>query len=122
MTYMHIVPPLALFLAKQPQIDNFDLKSLRTLVSAAAPLGDKLTEEVEQRLDVDFLQGRYCFAFRKKSHGKYRFLSEAVKVKKKLVDFAQNVDCGCMLELPRICVWIRKVKKMYTYVHRSSTI
>ena len=60
MTYMHIVPPLALFLAKQPQIDNFDLKSLRTLVSAAAPLGDKLTEEVEQRLDVDFLQGRYC--------------------------------------------------------------
>ena len=61
MTYMHIVPPLALFLAKQPQIDNFDLKSLRTLVSAAAPLGGELTEEVEQRLGVDFLQGECCF-------------------------------------------------------------
>ena len=61
MTYMHIVPPLALFLAKQPQVDNFDLKTLKTLVSAAAPLGGKLTEEVEQRLDVDFLQGRSCF-------------------------------------------------------------
>ena len=57
MTYMHIVPPLALFLAKQPLVDKFDLRSLKTLVSAAAPLGSHVTTEVEQRLGVDLVQG-----------------------------------------------------------------
>ena len=57
MTYMHIVPPLALFLAKQQMVDNFDLTSVRTLVSAAAPLGEHVTNEVEQRIGVNFLQG-----------------------------------------------------------------
>ena len=58
MTYMHIVPPLALFLAKQPEVDNYDLSSVKVLLSGAAPLGGQITEQVEQRLGAHFLQGK----------------------------------------------------------------
>ena len=54
---MHIVPPLALFLAKEPVVEKFDLSSLKTLVSGAAPLGQEITRDVEQKLGVDFMQG-----------------------------------------------------------------
>ena len=55
---MHIVPPLALFLAKQPEVDNYDLSSVKVLLSGAAPLGGQITEQVEQRLGAYFLQGK----------------------------------------------------------------
>ncbi|XP_033752359.1 probable 4-coumarate--CoA ligase 1 [Pecten maximus] len=55
-SYMHIVPPTALFLAKSPLVDEFDVSSLKTLVSAAAPLGVGLTEETKTRLKVDITQ------------------------------------------------------------------
>ena len=58
-TYMHIVPPLALFLAKEPRVDNYNLSSLKTLVSGAAPLGPEITSHVEDKLGVDFIQGTY---------------------------------------------------------------
>ena len=61
MTYMHIVPPLALFLAKQPLVEKFDLSSLETLVTAAAPLGGHVQSEVEQRLNCNFVQGNTGF-------------------------------------------------------------
>ena len=54
---MHIAPPLALFLAKQPEVDNYNLTSLQTLLCGAAPLGGQISEEVEQRLGVHLLQG-----------------------------------------------------------------
>lgn len=38
-TRAHIVPPIALALAKHPVIDNYDLSSLECLMSGAAPLG-----------------------------------------------------------------------------------
>lgn len=49
---------MVLFLAKNPAVDNFKLSSLQTLVSAAAPLGMALTQELENRLSVNLLQGR----------------------------------------------------------------
>ncbi|XP_069133845.1 probable 4-coumarate--CoA ligase 1 [Argopecten irradians] len=55
-SYMHIVPPTALFLAKNPMVDGFDVTSLKTLVSAAAPLGVGLTDETKNRLNVDITQ------------------------------------------------------------------
>ena len=56
---MHIVPPLALFLAKEPMVENYNLRSVKTLVSGAAPLGPEITSHVEDKLGVDFIQGTY---------------------------------------------------------------
>lgn len=51
-TYMYIVPPVALALAKHPLVDKYDLSSLGGLNSAAAPLAPQLIEDVYQRLHV----------------------------------------------------------------------
>jgi acyl-CoA synthetase (AMP-forming)/AMP-acid ligase II len=53
----HIVPPIAVALAKHPVVDNYDLSNLRWLFSGAAPLGAPLTEAVQSRLNVRVRQG-----------------------------------------------------------------
>ena len=53
----HIVPPIAVALAKHPIVDNYDLSNLRWLFSGAAPLGPQLTEAVQARLSVRVRQG-----------------------------------------------------------------
>jgi acyl-CoA synthetase (AMP-forming)/AMP-acid ligase II len=53
----HIVPPIAVALAKHPSVDNYDLSNLHWLFSGAAPLGPQLTEAVEARLKVRVRQG-----------------------------------------------------------------
>jgi len=53
----HIVPPIAVALAKHPVVDNYDLSNLRWLFSGAAPLGAPLTEAVQARLNVRVRQG-----------------------------------------------------------------
>lgn len=56
-TYMNLVPPLVLGLAKHPLVANYDLSSLRTIVSGAAPLGAPLEQECSERLDCIVTQG-----------------------------------------------------------------
>jgi acyl-CoA synthetase (AMP-forming)/AMP-acid ligase II len=56
-TRAYVVPPIALALAKHPAIDNFDLSSIRTIMSGAAPLGGELAEAVAKRLDCTVIQG-----------------------------------------------------------------
>jgi len=53
----HIVPPMAVALAKHPAVQNYDLRHLETMFSGAAPLGPSVTEAVEQRLSVVVKQG-----------------------------------------------------------------
>jgi acyl-CoA synthetase (AMP-forming)/AMP-acid ligase II len=53
----HIVPPIAVALAKQPVVDNYNLRHLETLFSGAAPLSAAVTEAVQKRLDVTIKQG-----------------------------------------------------------------
>jgi acyl-CoA synthetase (AMP-forming)/AMP-acid ligase II len=53
----HIVPPIAVALAKHPVVDNYDLSGVRWLFSGAAPLGPQLTEAVQTRLAVRVRQG-----------------------------------------------------------------
>lgn len=52
----HLVPPIILGLAKHPMIDNFDMSSLNMIISAAAPLGADVEQEVCQRLDCGVKQ------------------------------------------------------------------
>jgi len=57
----HIVPPIAVALAKHPCVDRYNLGHVETLFSAAAPLSPELAQAVQQRLKTpisDPVQGR----------------------------------------------------------------
>src|SRR6185437_2731076 len=53
----HIVPPIAVALAKHPTVGNYDLQHLKELFCGAAPLGADLAEAVQQRMHVPIKQG-----------------------------------------------------------------
>ncbi|HEY6924548.1 MAG TPA: 4-coumarate--CoA ligase family protein [Steroidobacteraceae bacterium] len=53
----HIVPPMAVALAKHPAVKSYDLRHLEALFSGAAPLGPSVTEALQQRLNVLVKQG-----------------------------------------------------------------
>lgn len=44
-----LVPPLMLFLAKHPLVDNYDLSSMKEIICGAAPLGKEVQDAVKQR-------------------------------------------------------------------------
>src|SRR3712207_9383853 len=49
-TRAFVAPPIVLALAKHPLVDSFDLSSLRTITSGAAPLDEDLALACAQRL------------------------------------------------------------------------
>ncbi|EME38182.1 hypothetical protein DOTSEDRAFT_161744, partial [Dothistroma septosporum NZE10] len=55
-TYANIVPRVAVALAKVPIVGEYDLSSVRMLVSAAAPLSKELVELVYKRLGIPVKQ------------------------------------------------------------------
>jgi len=56
-TRMHLVPPILLALAKHPLVDQYDLSSVRYIVSGAAPLAPDVAKAVMQRLNCYVKQG-----------------------------------------------------------------
>jgi acyl-CoA synthetase (AMP-forming)/AMP-acid ligase II len=54
---LFIAPPVAIALAKHPMIDQFDLSSLKVVMSAAAPLGADVSGAVAKRLGCVVIQG-----------------------------------------------------------------
>ena len=56
-TMAHIVPPMAVALAKHPLVDRYRFPRLQWLFSGAAPLGPELTSAVEARLKIKVRQG-----------------------------------------------------------------
>jgi acyl-coenzyme A synthetase/AMP-(fatty) acid ligase len=42
----HVAPPIAIAIAKHPAVDRYDLSQLRWVFSAAAPLGQDISEAV----------------------------------------------------------------------------
>lgn len=56
-TYAFIAPPVAVALAKHPIVDQYDLSSLHTMLSGAAPLDEELGRAVAKRLGLHMLQG-----------------------------------------------------------------
>jgi len=49
-TILHLVPPVALALAKHPLVSNYDLSQIRAAFSAAAPLGETVATALHERL------------------------------------------------------------------------
>ena len=56
-TFVFIAPPVAVALAKHPMVDDFDLSSLRGMMSGAAPLDEALGDAVSARLGIAMQQG-----------------------------------------------------------------
>ncbi|KAF8231352.1 AMP binding protein [Tricholoma matsutake] len=62
-----IVPPILVALARHPAVDQYDVSSLKSVASGAAPLGDALVKQVSERLNskrknkvqhkIDVIQG-----------------------------------------------------------------
>lgn len=50
-TRLEIVPPILVLLAKSPVVDKYNLKSLKVMLSGAAPLSAELGDQVEARLN-----------------------------------------------------------------------
>lgn len=46
----HLVPPIMVGLAKHPLVDQYDMSSIKCIISAAAPLGVATQSAVEKRL------------------------------------------------------------------------
>ena len=56
-SYIYIAPPVAVAMAKNPIVDDYDLSSVRVMLSGAAPLDDHLARVIEKRLGCKVLQG-----------------------------------------------------------------
>ena len=56
-TMAHVVPPIALALAKHPAVDNYDLSKLKIVFSGAAPLGAETSRALSARLGCFVKQG-----------------------------------------------------------------
>ncbi|MHB1171093.1 MAG: AMP-binding protein [Lacisediminihabitans sp.] len=56
-SYVFIAPPIAVALAKHPLVDQYDLSSLRTVFSGAAPLDGALGQAVAKRIGCRVRQG-----------------------------------------------------------------
>jgi acyl-CoA synthetase (AMP-forming)/AMP-acid ligase II len=56
-TFAHLVPPIVLAMSKSPLVDGYDLSSLHTIFSGAAPLGEELARACAERLGCAVVQG-----------------------------------------------------------------
>lgn len=56
-TYAFIAPPIAVSLVKDPMVSEFDLSTLHTIVSGAAPLDRDLAHALQDRLNCRVRQG-----------------------------------------------------------------
>src|SRR5215208_5007461 len=56
-TFAHLVPPIVLAMSKSPLVDAYDLSSLHTIFSGAAPLGVELARACTGRLGCAVIQG-----------------------------------------------------------------
>ncbi|MFP3991718.1 4-coumarate--CoA ligase family protein [Streptomyces sp. E11-3] len=58
-TSLYVAPPVVLALAKHPAVEQYDLSSVRYLISAAAPLDGDLAVACAERLRVPFVGQAY---------------------------------------------------------------
>jgi acyl-CoA synthetase (AMP-forming)/AMP-acid ligase II len=56
-TRAYVAPPIVLALAKHPLVDKYDLSSLRSIFSGAAPLDASLERACAERLGCEVIQG-----------------------------------------------------------------
>lgn len=120
-TFAHVVPPIALALAKHPSVERYDLSRLRTLFSGAAPLGEAVTRACVERLGCVVMQG---YGLTETSPGTHVSPSDPSRIKAgavgpcipntecKVVDLIRGAAVGPG-ELGEVCVRGPQVMKGY---------
>lgn len=56
-TFLYIAPPIAVGLAKHPVVDDYDLSSVRRILTAAAPMDEALGKALLERIPTRLIQG-----------------------------------------------------------------
>ena len=116
---LYIAPPVAIVLAKHPLVDQYDLSSLKIIMSAAAPLGADVAGAVGRRLGCAVIQGYgmtedpCCAAPRPQARrgGGQR----APNTSTRIVDPSTGTDCATDQEGE---VWVRGPQVMIGYHNR----
>lgn len=122
-TFLHVVPPIVLALAKHPIVSEFDLSAVRCVFSGAAPLGADLSRECAARLDCMVAQG---YGMTETSpathltpagrgevrHGSIGFVVAETEVRLVDVDTGKDVDTNQRGE-----IWVRGPEVMKGYLN-----
>ena len=116
-TYAYVVPPIVLALARNPLVDKYDLRSVRTLFSGAAPLSVEVAEAAARRIGCSITQGYGMTEASPCTHatrvGDTAGVGEAMpNTEAKLVDLATGSELGPNEE-GEICVRGPQVMKGY---------
>ncbi len=116
-TYGYVVPPIMLLLAKNPAVSNYDLSSLRTLFSGAAPLSEHIASAASARLGCAVAQGYGMTETSPATHGTRggdtRSIGAPVpNTESKIVDLTTGAELGPNEE-GEICVRGPQVMKGY---------
>lgn len=124
-TQAYVVPPIALALAKDPEVGAHDLSSLRTIVSGGAPLGAELAEQVERRIGCAVVQAygltetsAMTHTVRRGAAGKHHSIGQSLPgVESRVVDPDSGRDAapGARGEL-----WIRGPQVMRGYLRNPA--
>lgn len=100
-TRSFVAPPIVVALAKHPLVDEYDLSSLRQVISGAAPLSAELAQEAATRMGCEVVQGYGMTELSPVSHlappGQSKPGSVGVSVPgtlTKIVDPATNAELG----------------------------
>ncbi len=118
-THAFLVPPIILALAKHPQVDQYDLSSLRSIDSGAAPLSAQLTAACAERLNCLVRQGYGMTETSPVTHGQPLGRERAGSIgmclhstESKIVDVVTGAELGAG-EQGEICVRGPQVMKGY---------
>jgi acyl-CoA synthetase (AMP-forming)/AMP-acid ligase II len=120
-SFANVVPPLVLALAKHPAVAKYDLSSLKTVFSGAAPLGENVAQAAAGRLSCRVVQGYGLTETSPVTHAT-RLSDERPKVggigpplpntEAKIVDVKTGVELGPRQE-GEICIRGPQVMKGY---------
>lgn len=56
---MHILPPVAVQLVKNPIVQKYNLKELKTIMCSGSPLGDDMIRTLKQRAPEVVITQKY---------------------------------------------------------------
>ena len=122
-TRAYLVPPIVLGLAKHPLVDNYDLSSLKMILSGAAPLSKEVSEACSARLNCVICQG---YGMTEMSPVTHLDLEDPAKIKMGAIGTtipnteAMIVDIGDGSPLGRNQegeIWVRGPQRMIGYLN-----
>ena len=123
-TLAHIVPPIVLTLMKNPLVNEYDLSSLKTMFSGAAPLGESVSRACVERFGCVIKQGYGMTETSPVTHGtpyekeKAKFGSVGMCIPNTLCRVV-DLETGAELEAHQKGeIWVRGPQVMKGYLNR----